>query len=238
MTGSIFLQWHYLVFIAPAAASAFLLILSSMRVGKHRSHRRGGHGARTARHTPASAKHPTRAPSASRRGATSSDGAQSPGATDIFFAVAGFNRLSPSLLAQMFFLCAGLAGFWANRLLLPDNISPALTQWLPCLGIAVGVGVVGARLSAELIARLMPQDASSVIVRDGLIGLTGKAVFPITQTTGRIHVYDTFGTLHVETCRLAPGQTTIERGDFAFISDRDASGQFLVEEAAEPIRLR
>ncbi|MBC7804661.1 MAG: DUF1449 family protein [Akkermansiaceae bacterium] len=244
MTGSIYLQWHYLVFIAPAAASAFLLILSGMRTGKHRSHQRGAHGARPAgsargiKHTSPSAKHAARTPSGARRNLTTPEVVGTHGAVELFFVVTGFNRLSPLLLAQMFFLCGGLAGFWANRLLLPDTAPPTVAQWLPCLGIAVGVGIIGARLSGELIARLMPQDASSVTQRDGLIGLTGKVVFPITQSSGRIHVYDEFGTLHDETCRLAPGQATIDRGGFAFISDRDRTGHFLVEEAAEPIRLR
>lgn len=241
MTGSIYLQWHYLVFIAPAAASALLLILSNMRLGGHRSHHHGGHGARHTgaahgpKHAPKPAAHQA---SGARRNGTAPDAATPHGATEAFLAITGFNRLSPLLLAQMFFLCGGLAGFWANRLLLPDSVAPTLLQWLPCFGIAVGVGTIGARLSAELIARLMPRDASSVLLRDGLIGLTGKVVFPISATSGRIHVYDEFGTLHDETCRLAPGQPPIDRGSFAFITDRDARGQFLVEEAAEPIRLR
>lgn len=244
MTGSIYLQWHYLVFIAPAAASALLLILSNMRVGRQRSHHRGGHGGRhtgarhSPKHTPAAAKHSVHKPSGARRNATAPDATTTHGATQIFLDITGFNRLSPLLLAQMFFLCGGLAGFWANRLLPTNTAPPTLAQWLPCLGIAVGVGLVGTRLSGELIARLMPQDASSVLLRDSLIGLTGTVVFPITQTSGRIHVYDEFGTLHVETCRLAPGQAPLNRGSFAFISDRDKSGHFLVEEAAEPIRLR
>ncbi len=244
MTGSIYLQWHYLAFIAPMAASATLLILSGMRTGKHRSHQRGGHMARSAgsarsvRHASPPAKHAVRTTSGAKRNGTTPEAANTHGVSEFFFAVTGFNRLSPLLLAQMFLLYGGLAGFWANRLLLPNIDTPTLAQWLPCLGIAIGVGTLGARLSGELIARLMPQDASSVTRSDGLIGLTGKVVFPITQTSGRIHVYDTFGTLHDQTCRLAPGQAPIDRGGFAFISDRDPSGHFLVEEAAEPIRLR
>lgn len=156
----------------------------------------------------------------------------------MFLAITGFNRLSPLLLAQMFFLIGGIAGFWANRWLLPNTDVPTFVQWLPCLGIAIFTGIIGARLAGEMITRLTPHDASSVLVRDGLIGLTGKVVFPITETTGRIHVYDEFGTLHVETCRLAPGQRLIDKDGFAFITDRDRSGHFLVEEAAEPIRLR
>ena len=240
MMGSIYLQWHYFVFIAPAAASAFLLILSGMRTGKHRSNHRGGHGARSARsaRTVRHASSSARTQSGARRNLAAPEVVNTHGAIELFFAVTGFNRLSPLLLAQMFFLCGGLAGFWANRLLLQDVAPPTLAQWLPCLGIAIGVGTVGARLSGELIARLMPQDASSVMGSDGLIGLTGKVVFPITQSSGRIHVYDEFGTLHDHTCRLATGQAAIDRGGFAFISDRDSSGHFLVEEAAEPIRLR
>jgi hypothetical protein len=43
-------------------------------------------------------------------------------------------------------------------------------------------------------------------------------------------VYDSFGTLHDEMCRIAPGQLTIEKGRQAIVLDMDTQGRLLVEE--------
>ena len=40
--------------------------------------------------------------------------------------------------------------------------------------------------------------------RDGLFGLTGQVVFPVSAASGRIHIYDEHGTLHDEMCRWRP----------------------------------
>jgi len=137
------------------------------------------------------------------------------------------------MVIQAFFLVWGLAGSFAIQLMLRNVTQPTLAQMVPIMGVAAGCGIVGARAASELISRLMPQDESSVVSREGLYGLKGKVAFPVTESGGRIMVYDDYGSLHDESCRVTPGHPPIEKGRRAMVMDRDASGYLLVEEVPE-----
>jgi hypothetical protein len=145
----------------------------------------------------------------------------------------GVDRAPLPMVVESFCICWGLMGCLANQWLLPHTPDPTLVQVLPSMGIALGGGLIGARGAAELIARLMPQDESQVVSRDDLFGLVGRVAFPVSDAGGRIHLYDEFGTLHDETCRIAPPHPPIAKGHRAMVMDRDAQGNLIVEEVPD-----
>lgn len=263
MSLSLLLHWHYLVFLVPFCVGALLLLLSSLRLGHHHGghgghghavghagpiHAGAGHASASAhssagthggaahgpahtaphqagRHVGGQARHHAQASKTAGKAA-----AQQP---NVILALLGVGRAPLPMVIQAFCLVWGLSGIIAVQQLLRDNPSPSLAQALPAMGIAAGCGLVGARLVSELIARLMPEDETSVVSRNGLYGLKGSVAFPVTETGGRIMVYDDFGSLHDESCRVAPGHPPIDRGRKVLVMDCDARGNLLVEEIAE-----
>ena len=141
----------------------------------------------------------------------------------------GANRAPLAMILEAFLLIWGVCGLWAHQLMAhADQPSPRQIGLL--VSIALVGGVVGARIAASLIGRFMPQDETLIVSRNELIGLTGTIVFATGETSGRIHVYDGYGTLHDEMCRIAPGHLKIEKGRQAIVLDMDTQGRFLVEE--------
>jgi membrane protein implicated in regulation of membrane protease activity len=107
---------------------------------------------------------------------------------------------------------------------------PALLSLGPSLGAAAVGSLMMAKLFGELAARLMPSDESTAISREGLLGLTGKVVFPVSESRGRIHVYDAFRTLHVEPSRVRPGEPAIASGTEVIIASIDPEQGYLIVE--------
>jgi hypothetical protein len=236
MNAALLLQWHYLIFLLPFGVAILLLLLSTMRVGGHHARAHGGghshghgggpnvgggmrahgHGHHAVRHGHA------------RSGARGSRHSET-NPLSVLFGALGFTKAPLPVVLSSFFLVWGFSGYWANRVLLPHTTNPTLGRVLPSLAIALLGAIVGGRVAAELIARLLPPEETSVVSRDALFGLKGRVAFPVTDTSGRIHVYDEFGTLHDESCRVAPDQPPIARGQTALIVDRDEKGRLLVE---------
>jgi hypothetical protein len=145
----------------------------------------------------------------------------------------GIGRAPLPMVVEAFFLIWGLAGCIALQSLLRDAPPPGIGPMLPIVGIAGATGLVGARLAAELMGRLIPDEETSVVSCEGLYGLKGSVAFPVTEAGGRIMVYDEFGSLHDESCRVAAGQPPIERGRRVMVMDRDPRGYLVVEEIPE-----
>lgn len=251
------LQWHYLIFVLPMGVAALLLLLSSLRLGHHGGH--GGHGAHHAHgpvahghapghaaphagaqargtHSHAVARHAGGAKGVQRSGQKTGDAQKSndnrPNITvtnHFVMNLTGANRAPMAMILEAFLLIWGASGLLVHQMMMQAE-SPSPRQIALLLGIALGVGLVGARVAAYVIGRVMPQDETLIVSRNELIGLTGTIVFPAGPDSGRIHVYDGFGTLHDETCRVTPGHTPIEKGRKAMVLDMDAKGRLLVEE--------
>ena len=234
MNASLFLQWHYLIFLLPFGIAVLLLLLSSVRVGGHhgrahahagggmRAHGNGGHAPRhghAVRHGHAA--------KGSRQGET--------GPLGMLLGTLGFRKAPLPIVLSSFFLVWGFSGTWGNQLLLHTS-RPTLGQILPSIAVALLGAMIGGRFAAELIARILPPDETSVVSQDALFGLTGRIAFPVSETSGRIRVYDEFGTLHDESCRVAPDHPPIEKGRTALIVDRDPKGRLIVEEMDGPER--
>lgn len=206
-TGSQLLQWHYMIFLLPLVLAAFFLLLSVVRPGRHSRHR---HGA------------------APKQSAVSKSGAP-PTLLPLLLRLLGVDKVPLPLFLELFCLLFGIAGFWANRFLLGEIPNPSFWQVLPSLGIALGVALLGSRLATGLVARLMPRDESTARSQSSLFGATGTIVFPTTETTGRIHIYDSYGTLHDESCRTAPGMPSLPKGSQAQVRDITPEGRLIVE---------
>ena len=259
MNPAVLLNWHYLIFLVPCSLAALMLLLSSLHSG-HRHGLDAGHGhvgigghaavhAGAGHHIAAASHgstthghvHPGAHDSARHHEAADRSGESDRrttgdhGATPMhtLLGILGIGRAPLPIIVEAFFLVWGLSGCLLNQILLKGVASPSLLQALPVMGIAAACGLVGARVVAEMLGRLMPQEESLVVSRQELYGLKGKVAFPVSETTGRIMVYDDHGSLHDESCRVAPGHPPIERGHKAMVLDRDARGNLVVEEIPE-----
>jgi len=258
---TILLQWHYLIFLLPLGMALLLLLLSSLRLGHH-----SGHGAHAVTHGHAAVHghaaphgtHATGAPAgpshahgaagahAQPHGAAARPGGHShPTANGtkenlltpagLLLGLLGFGRAPAPMVLEAFCIAWGQCGFWANEFLLRTP-TPSLLQMLPSLGIALAGGIVGSRLAAELLSRVLPKEESCAVSQQELFGLTGSVAFPISEEGGRIHIYDSFGTLHDEVCRVSPGHPPIEKGHRAIVVDMDTQGRLIVEEIPDSVR--
>ena len=147
----------------------------------------------------------------------------------------GANRAPLVMILEAFMILWGIVGLWANRLMLPAG-QPTPAQTLSVLGVALVGGAIGARIAAAILARVLPQEETLIVSRNALFGLTGKIAYPVSQTSGRIHIYDQHGTLHDEMCRIASDHLPIEKGRQAMVLDMDAKGLLIVEEIADSIK--
>ena len=212
-----------LVFLLPFGASVFFLVISSLRLSgghKHAGRTGRGHTGHTG-HTKHAAKPGVKTHNAHK---------------NVLLFVIGANRAPLPLVVQTFCFAWGICGIAISRALNPQGAETG-GKFLLCLLIALLGGLIGARVGAEFLARLMPEEGSQVVSRDALYGLTGKVLFPVTEKSGRVRVYDEFGTMHDEPCRRAKTMVgeketvPIAKGRTVRIVDRDAGGKLLVEEA-------
>lgn len=251
MSASILFEWHYLVFLLPLGASVLLLVLSSLRFGHRGGHARSGgvrhtgssaprvsHGGGSAAHhqNHAGGKpiHSTGKPAhtGTRAQGTKGKTGEMSHSQNLRLTLLGIGRVPLPMIVQMFALCWGVVGILGNQMWLSAIPSPTVIQVIPSLMAALLGGLVGARLSAEIIGRLLPQEESAAVSRDGLYGLSGRVVFPVDESNGRVHIYDEHNTLHDERCRVVSGHLPIPKGQTVLVVDRDRNGILLVEELA------
>jgi len=123
----------------------------------------------------------------------------------------------------------GVFGWLAVEVLRPSLHYPALFI-LPSAGIALAGALLSAKLLGELMARFMPQDETYAISTDGLMGLTGKVVYPVSETAGRVHVFDQFRTLHVTPARVRPGAEGLTRGTEIIVASLPPDRHYVIVE--------
>ena len=246
LTAETLSQWHYMIFLLPFAVAALFLILSSVRVGHHGGHH-GGHGHVGHAHAPSghSGGHTSSAGNApTHTGHTAhgakghhtkphakTDGKGQKSFANILFGFVGVGQAPLPIVLETFGMMWGFCGFWANQMLV-HSADPTFAQMLPSLGIGLGGGLLGARVSSEIFARIMPKEETFVVSQQELFGMTGQVTFPVSAENGRIHIYDENGTLHDEICRVAPNHPEIAKGGKALVVDMDMQGRLIVEEIA------
>lgn len=239
-----------LVFLAPFAAGLLLAILTMATGVGHGAHGHAGHGPLghvghghglahgSHGHTAAAHVAPAHgsanghaaahqhANSGAARSAVREAPAGGMSLGSVLGAVTGLNQAPITVLLWTFLIGWGFCGFWSRYLFhVPLDLA---------LPIAGGGGFVIARSAAVLVSRMIPPDTTSAVSRPQLLGSTGHAVFPITETAGRVHVYDAFGTLHAESCRLEKGQSPIDKGCEVLLIDYDDQRRLFLVERLSP----
>jgi membrane protein implicated in regulation of membrane protease activity len=146
----------------------------------------------------------------------------------------GLHKAPLPFLLQTWLLLWGVVGLAANKIWMQGG-HPFGLAIVPSVLVAFFAASLGTRLTAEVTFKLLPQDETYDVSQDALFGLVGDVAYRVTESTGRILVYDDFGTLHDEHCRVKPGSQAIEKGESAMVVERDpTSGCLLVQITAEP----
>jgi len=142
----------------------------------------------------------------------------------------GMGRAPLSVLIGSLMIGWGLGGLLATESLEPVMKSP--DRFIaPAMVAALIMALVLTKLIGELAARFMPKDETYGVTRDALVGLTGTVVYPVSDTMGRVHVFDEHRTLHVETARLRTGNGPIPRGkEVLVVGISSGEGHLLVDD--------
>lgn len=238
------LQWYNLIFIIPAAVSILVLLLSGL--GGHgghghsaaghahgvgnlhagHAHAPGGlHGAHAHGHDAGSTGH-----AHGHHGASVHHEGISLAARALSFFAVG--RAPVTIVLGSMMLGWGMCGYMTVGLLQPALRLPAAFV-PPALGFAVGGGLVFAKVFGEIAAYLIPREESFAVSLEDLVGLFGTVVYPVSETEGRIHVFDAFRTLHVEPARVTPGAANIAKGAGVKVTGISPDGDYVLVTPAE-----
>ena len=217
-------QWYYLIYLLPGGVALLVLLLSAlgggMRHGSPAGH--GHHSLGHGHHTPGH-----HAPGHHAAGHQAAPGRE-PGMSAFF----GMGRVPAPLVWGSALLGWGLFGFWGTQFWQGLLHVPAAFV-LPALAMALAGAIVTEKVTVEAAARLLPRDETFATSAVDLCGLTGTVAFAVDAARGRVHVYDTHGTLHDASARTAPEQPPIARGRKVLVVDYDAArDQVIVEEMA------
>jgi hypothetical protein len=251
------LQWYNLIFIIPAAVSILVLLLSGLGGHGGHGHSATGHahgvGDMPAGHAHglgdlhgghahgAGDLHGTHGHASGHDGGASGhahghhdagvhhEGIGLAQRTLSFFAV---GRAPVTIVLGSMMLGWGLCGYITVGALQPVLRFPAAFV-PPALGIAVGGGLLFAKVFGEIAAHLIPQEESSAVSVEDLVGLFGTVVYPVSDTEGRIHVFDAFRTLHVEPAHVAPGAASIAKGTSVKVTAISPDGDYLIVTPAD-----
>lgn len=124
----------------------------------------------------------------------------------------GIGRAPLTLLLEGFMLTWGVTGIYATTAFSHIFRSPAL--FVPASMAVAGVcGLLGMKLIGAFGSRYMRSVETYVMRGSDLVGEIGVVAYPVSETMGRVHVYDRHGTLHIESCRVMPGSEPIPRNE-------------------------
>lgn len=237
-----FAQWYVLIYLVPGGVALLLLLLSALGGGMHHHHAGIGHGGHhglghhgaghpggghhTASHAAPHAGQPAHSHTGHKSTGHKSNAAVGRSAPLLTFF--GLGRVPAPLVWGSALLGWGVFGFWGTQWW------QSLLHWPvafvpPALLTAVAGALLTEKVTVETAARYLPRDETYAVSSVDLCGLTGTVVFPADAARGRIHVYDTHGTLHDVAART--DGSVIVRGQSVLVADYDAArDQFIVEE--------
>lgn len=240
MNAGSLLQWYNLIFWLPLILGMGLLLISSFRPGHHSAHHlhQSGHtahignpGHNVSHHSESHTSHPQH----SQESHAKSDVLTRiipVSFTERILTISGIQGVPMLLILGVFASAWGCFGLIFNRILL-HNSSPGLINIIPSAAAGLLGGILTLRMAAAAINRILPQEQSSAISHNSLIGLKGRIAYEVNENSGRIHIYDSFGALHDETCRIQPGHPPIRKNCQAIALDIDKDGHLIVEELPE-----
>jgi membrane protein implicated in regulation of membrane protease activity len=97
------------------------------------------------------------------------------------------------------------------------------------IGFSVALALVGSLLAtgatARLIKRFLPVSQSFSVARHELIGREGVAIYPITESSGTVRLYDKLGTLRQLDSRTVPGGAVIPQDTKVIVVDYNRERQ-------------
>ncbi len=136
----------------------------------------------------------------------------------------GIGQVPMALILMSLSMLWGFIGWTSNQVLAEPLKSPAVFVPISVLLAFVG-SVVFTRYLARLFSRLVPSVETYGVTRARLLGKTGEARYPISETFGEALVRDRYGQLHQVSCRTLPGKEVIPSGTkvilYQFDSDQD-----------------
>jgi membrane protein implicated in regulation of membrane protease activity len=145
---------------------------------------------------------------------------RAPGVVQQLLGFFGIGRAPIPIVIGSLMIGWGLFGIAALQVLQPILHFPLLFVG-PAMIVAAAGALLFAKLFGEIAERLMPKDESYAISREGLVGLTGKVVYAVSDSSGRVHVFDQFRTLHVASARVASGLPPIGKGTEVIVASMD-----------------
>jgi membrane protein implicated in regulation of membrane protease activity len=214
------LRWYNLIFLLPAGVAVLVLLIAGLETGGDND-ADGGDGGDAADDGDGG------------DGGDAADGGDTDGgAVGHLLGFLGVGRAPLTIVLAALLIGWGVGGIAANEALQPRLQAPARFIGLS-LAIAAGSALVSAKLFAELAARFMPKDESYAVSQADLVGLTGTVIYPVSESTGRIHVRDRYRTLHVKPARVAPGAPPIAKSVEVIVASEDAQQRYVVVEPLE-----
>jgi hypothetical protein len=140
------------------------------------------------------------------------------------FTLLGVGKVPMALIFMSLSVTWGFIGWTSNQVLGSLITSPAV--FVP---ISVVLALMGSffltRYVALLFSRLIPNVETYGVTSERLVGKTGEARYPISETFGEALVRDRYGQLHQVTCRTLPGKEAIPSGSkvilYQYDSDHD-----------------
>lgn len=123
----------------------------------------------------------------------------------------GLGKVPLSIAMMVLCYTVGLAGFLGNQWIAGRFGSPEKYFALNLLAALVA-GWLSLRVVGGFLARYVPSFSSSAVGPRELVGLTAKAILPVSSTSGLVSLHDRHGTLHtVRCCTDGPG--AIKKGE-------------------------
>lgn len=151
---------------------------------------------------------------------------------DKLLVLLGLNRVPVTLIIGVFMLFWGAFGLVLNRALEGSLRYPAVYIW-PSMLVTLVLTIVLTRITAAVVARVMPGTESYATRRTGLIGLLGHAVYKVTESSGTVNVKDTYGTVHRVQAKTEPEADPLGSGVEVIIVDFDEEDRrYVVRESA------
>ncbi len=147
-------------------------------------------------------------------------------------ALMGVGKVPVTALFGIFFLAWGAFGMLSNRVFAGILHYPAVYIW-PSMAATFVVSAVFARSIAGVVGRYMPTTETYAVSQRALTDRLATAVFPITETTGTVHIRDEYGTVHRMQAKTQQNAPEIPSGSEVIVIDFDeADKRYVVERSS------
>ena len=139
----------------------------------------------------------------------------------------GVGRVPIMAIMMFMSLFFGVFGFvfnlWAEKAWITFPL-----YWLVTMPAAFAIAFFLTGVFARIWHRIMPSTETYVISDRDLLGKTGELEYSADATSGRVHVRDDGGSLHVLSCRTTGAE--FPRGTKVMLMELESDGTFIVTE--------